>query len=53
MKMKAEVGVSYSKVQEEAQTKTAPPEARKGKDKLPEERSSANTRILGFWIPEL
>lgn len=36
MKMKAEVGVTYLKVQEVAQTKMAPPEARRGKDKLPE-----------------
>ena len=32
--MKAEVGVTYLKVQEVAQTKMAPPETRKGKDKL-------------------
>ena len=37
MKMKAEVGVTYLKVQEVAQTNMAPPEARRGKDKLPEE----------------
>ena len=35
--MKAEVGVTYLKVQEVAQTNMAPPEARRGKDKLPEE----------------
>ena len=34
--MKAEVGVTYLKVQEVAQTKMASPETTKGKDKLPE-----------------